>query len=121
MATVVRCRLRTSLMLSKALWALVMLGALLLLDRVLLRLERKGWINYRRRGLSRSGAAFHALTLQSIFSPGAEHLVEIQYQQVEEHDDSGDPPPGDGHDDGTGGEDADDVAWPRTGDAEPVH
>ena len=83
-------------MLSKALWALGILGALLLLDRLLLRLERKGWINYRRRGLSRSGAAFHALILQSIFSPGAEHLVEVQYQQVEEHDDSGDPPPEDG-------------------------
>lgn len=100
-------------MLSTVLWALGVLGALLVLDRLLLRLERKGWINYRRRGLSRSGAAFHALILQSIFSPGAEHLVEVQYQQVEEHDDSGDPP-GDGHGDGIEDGGSDDLVPPHT-------
>jgi len=73
----------------------LVLGALALLlagDRLLLRLERRGWINYRRRGLNRSGAAFHALELQSIFSPGAEHLAEVRYAQQVERDDSGDPP-----------------------------
>jgi hypothetical protein len=80
-------------MVAKLLWVLSVLVVIWLLDRLLLRLERRGWINYRRRGLSRSGAAFHALTLQSIFSPGAEQLQEVRYQQVEEEDDSGDPPP----------------------------
>jgi len=108
-------------MLSKALWALGVLGALFLLDRFLLRLERKGWINYRRRGLSRSGAAFHALILQSIFSPGAEHLMEVQYQQVEEHDDSGDPPPGNGQDDGAPEEESQDLPSSKRHDPGGAH
>ena len=78
---------------AKLLWVLGVLAVLALLDRVLLRLEARGWINYRRRGLSRSGAAFHTLTLQSIFHPAAEQLKQAQYEEVEEHDDSGDPPP----------------------------
>ncbi len=80
-------------MLTKLLWALGILVGLALLDRLLLHWERKGWINYRRRGLSRSGAAFHALTLHSIFNPSAAHLQQVEYQQIEEQDDSGEPPP----------------------------
>ena len=76
-------------------WLVVGLVAGVLLDRLLLRAEARGWINYRRRGLSRGGAAYHTLTLHSIFHPGAEHLQEVRYQQVEERDDSGDPPPPD--------------------------
>lgn len=75
-----------------ALWVLAVALALLVADRLLLRAERRGWINYRRRGLSRSGAAFHSLTLQSIFQPSAEHLIEARYTETEEEDDSGDPP-----------------------------
>lgn len=78
------------------LWGLGTLAICIMLDRLLLRAERKGWINYRRRGLSRSGAAFHSLTLQSIFQPSAQSLIEAKYTQVAEEDDSGDPPgPGD--------------------------
>lgn len=62
-------------------------------------MERNGWINYRRRGLSRGGAAYHALVLQSIFSPGAEHLSQVVYEQEVQRDDSGDPPGGDPEDD----------------------
>ena len=75
-----------------ALWVLAVVLALVVMDRLLLRAERKGWINYRRRGWSRSGAAFHSLTLQSIFQPSAEHLIEARYTEIEEEDDSGDPP-----------------------------
>jgi hypothetical protein len=82
-------------MLATVAWVVGALALLAAGDRLLLRLERKGWINYRRRGLNRSGAAFHALELQSIFSPGAEHLAEVRYAQQAERDDSGDPP-GDG-------------------------
>ncbi|MDH3497535.1 MAG: VOC family protein [Gemmatimonadota bacterium] len=82
-------------MLRVAVWTLAVLAAVLVLDRVLLACEARGWINYRRRGLSRSGAAFHSLTLQAIFDPAAEHLQHVQYEEVEERDDSGDPPPPD--------------------------
>lgn len=49
----------------------------------------------RRRGLSRGGAAYHALTLQSIVNPSARHLQTVAYEQIEERDDSGDPAPTD--------------------------
>lgn len=77
-------------MLATVVWALAILAILVLVDRLLLRLESEGWINYRRRGLSRSGAAYHALTLHSIFNPRAEHVREIKYQEVQEQDESGD-------------------------------
>jgi hypothetical protein len=80
-------------MVTLLLWVLVGLVGLALVDRVLLRMEARGWINYRRRGLSRSGAAYHTLTLHAVFHPSAEHLQEVKYHQVEERDDSGDPPP----------------------------
>ena len=70
--------------------ALLLVG--MLIDRVLLHLESRGWINYRRRGLMRGGASYHSLSLQSIFDPAAENLQEAWYEEVEERDDSGDPP-----------------------------
>jgi len=87
-------------MLDIVLWTSGVLVLLLVADRSLLRMERNGWINYRRRGLSRGGAAYHALVLQSIFSPGAEHLSQVVYEQEVQRDDSGDPP-GDDPDDET--------------------
>jgi len=59
-------------------------------DLLLLHLESMGWINYRRRGLSRSGAAFHTLKLHSIFDPAAEQIVEAKYSEEKEQDESGD-------------------------------
>jgi hypothetical protein len=79
-------------MVTVGLRVLVGLVLLLLLDRLLLNFEARGWINYRRRGLSRGGAAYHALTLHSIFNPSARHLQTAVYEEVAERDDSGDPP-----------------------------
>jgi hypothetical protein len=76
----------------------VLLGALLLLllgsvlDRVLLRLEDRGWINYRRTGWSRGAAAYHMLELQTILDPGTEQVIEIRYEQREQEDEAGHPP-----------------------------
>lgn len=81
------------------LWGGGILAILVVADRVLLLLERRQWINYRKRGLSRSGAAYHALKLESIFNPSAEHVAEIKYQQKVEEEDSGAPPAGDRADD----------------------
>ncbi|MGD2068859.1 MAG: PhzF family isomerase, partial [Gemmatimonadota bacterium] len=75
-----------------ALWILGALAVLVGLDRLLLRLEARGWINYRRRGLSRPGVAYHSLTLQSVFDPRAESLQQALYEEVEEREESGDPP-----------------------------
>lgn len=68
------------------------LGIVLLaaLDRILLRLESAGRINYRRKGVSKGAAAYHSLELQSIFEPGAEHVMEVRYGEEEQEDEQGD-------------------------------
>lgn len=77
------------------------LGALLVLDRLLLLIERKGWINYRRNGLSRGGASYHTLQLSSIFNPGMQAVIEAKYEEEEQQDESGDPPGPENADDDT--------------------
>ncbi|MFQ5690713.1 MAG: hypothetical protein ACE5HQ_10625 [Gemmatimonadota bacterium] len=78
-------------MIRLALWTVAVAAVLAAVDRVLLWMERKGWIHYRRRGLSRSGAAYHALLLESIFNPAAENIHEVKYAEEQEQDESGDP------------------------------
>jgi len=70
----------------------VMLMLAFILDRALLWVESMGWINYRRRGFIRGGASYHALEMQSVFDPGAKELQQARFQNLEERDDSGDPP-----------------------------
>lgn len=61
-------------------------------DRVLHRMEERGWINYRRNGISRGAMAYHMLELQSIYDPGAQQVVEIRQEERKRQDESGDPP-----------------------------
>jgi hypothetical protein len=79
-------------MMRVVLWAIVVVAILVAVDRVLIFMEWRGWINYRRRGLSRPGTAYHALLLESIFNPGAENIVEVKYKEEQQRDDSGEPP-----------------------------
>lgn len=74
------------------LWVVGGLGAIWALDRILLWIEARGWINYRRTGLSRGGATYHALELQSIFNPSTREVMEVKYGEEEEVDESGAPP-----------------------------
>ena len=74
----------------------VLLGAFIL-DRLLLWAEQRQWINYRRHGLSRGAAQYHVLELSSIFDPGKQQMLEIQYAEEKEQDDSGAPPGPTGH------------------------
>jgi hypothetical protein len=66
--------------------------AAVLFDRLLLRLEARGWIFYRRTRGVRGGAMYHAQELDSIFNPGVQHVQEAHVKQEEEEDESGDPP-----------------------------
>jgi hypothetical protein len=63
-----------------------------LLDRLLLRMEARGWIFYRRTRGVRGGAMYHAQELDSIFNPGMQHVQEAHVKQEQEEDESGDPP-----------------------------
>ena len=67
-------------------WLIVIVAVALLVDRLLLWVERAGWINYRRQGLSRGGATYHMLELQSVFNPGTEQVIEVKYGQDKEVD-----------------------------------
>ena len=73
-------------------WAGGVLAAALLLDRFLLWVEERGWINYRRHGLSRGAAQYHMLELSSIFDPAKQQVLEVEYAKRKEQDDSGAPP-----------------------------
>jgi len=68
------------------LWIGVGIPALVILDRVLLFAEKRGWIHYRRGGLGRGASMYHLNELSQIFTGSG--IPEIQ-EEVEE-DDSGD-------------------------------
>jgi hypothetical protein len=70
------------------------LAAVAALDRALLAMEARGWINYRRRGLSRGAALYHTFELQSIFDPSIRPVIEIRYGERKQEDESGAPPGG---------------------------
>lgn len=68
------------------------LAVVLVLDRILLFAEARGWINYRRKGPNLGAARYHVLDTHQVFDPGAEILQEAQAQDVVEEDETGDPP-----------------------------
>ena len=72
-------------------WSAIVLAVVLLLDRLLLRIEAKGWMNYRRRGLSRGAAVYHLMEMHSVFDPGIQQVIEAEYRQQKEQDESGAP------------------------------
>lgn len=65
--------------------------ALLVVDRVLLWMEARGWINYRRNGLSRTGPIYHTLELHSVFEPGMEEVQQVRVREEQQEDEAGDP------------------------------
>ena len=70
--------------------------ALDVVDRALLNLEARGWINYRRKGLSKGAATYHTLELHSIIEPGMKEVQEVKYAEEIEEEESGEPPVGGG-------------------------
>lgn len=79
--------------------AVVLLGlvALVIIDRLLLAAERRGWIYWRRSRASVSRASSALLSIQSIFEPDRKHVVEERAREeaaidVAADDDPVDPP-----------------------------
>jgi len=66
--------------------------ALWVIDRLLLGMESRGWIFYRRTKGWRGRAMYHAQELDGIFNPGMNHVQEAYVTEEEEEDRSGDPP-----------------------------
>ncbi len=72
-------------------WVVMAFILLVLFDRLLLGLEARGMIYYRRTRGVRGGAMYHAQELDSIFNPGMQHVQEAHVKQEQEEDESGDP------------------------------
>ncbi|MBT8335195.1 MAG: hypothetical protein KJO11_01235 [Gemmatimonadetes bacterium] len=80
-------------MLQSAIAIVTSLIGLAILDRMLLAAEAKGWINYRRRGLSMGAAGYHAGQLASMITPGVGHLHDAAVDEIQEEEDRGAAPP----------------------------
>lgn len=78
----------------QALGVLVALGgALILLDRLLLAAEERGWIYWRRRKASPATRAGAMLELHAMLEPGRRHTAEVVRAEAHDEDDEGGPGP----------------------------
>ncbi len=73
-------------------WGTVIMAAGLALDRLLLWMESRGWVYWRRNRPARGASTYHTLELHSNFDPGIRHILEATVKEEEDEDDSGDPP-----------------------------
>jgi hypothetical protein len=64
--------------------------AIVILDRLLLAAERRGWIYWRKRKASPGTTASAMLEIQSLVEPGRAHTVEVLREELPEVDDEGD-------------------------------
>ncbi|MBT8461131.1 MAG: hypothetical protein KJO44_01320, partial [Gemmatimonadetes bacterium] len=65
-------------------WIVLAFILLVLFDRLLLGLEARGLIFYRRTRGVRGGAMYHAQELDSIFNPGMQHVQEAHVKHEQE-------------------------------------
>ena len=74
--------------------AILVVGiALYLLDRLLLWMERRGWVYWRKTTRSTGPGMGNALLeIQSLVEPSARHALEIRQEVKEESPQPGDPP-----------------------------
>ena len=74
--------------------AILVVGiALYLLDRLLLWMERRGWVYWRKTTRSTGPGMGNALLeIQSLVEPSARHVLEIRQEVKEESPQPGDPP-----------------------------
>jgi len=83
-------------------WLIVALAVavgLLLIDRLLLAAEARGWIYWRRSRPSPGTRAGALLELHAMLEPDRRHTAEIVRAETQEEDDEGGPGP-EGDDDG---------------------
>lgn len=73
-------------------WGIALIATIFLVDRLLLWLESRGWLYYRRTRGRGGGALYHTLELHSVFDPSIEEVIEIMYHEEQDQDESGEPP-----------------------------
>ena len=82
-------------MLRLIVWIGAVIAAALVVDRLLLAMEARGWLYYRRTRGRRGGAIYHMLEMHSIFEPGIQQVLELSVHEEQQEDESGAPPGGD--------------------------
>lgn len=71
-------------------WLLVVVAGAVVLDQVLLALERRGLVYWRRRDPPRGAGSTALLSVQALFEPAAEHVVEQRQQAASEIEEAAD-------------------------------
>ncbi len=74
-----------------ALWVVGLGVSLFLLDRVLLFMEERGWIYYRRTKAGRGASTYHLLEWTSTLDPSQRQVMEIRVAEERQEDEAGDP------------------------------
>jgi hypothetical protein len=74
-----------------ALWMIGTVAGLFVLDRLLLWIESKGWIYYRRNKPGRGASTFHLLEWTSVLDPTQRQVMEIRAKEERQEDEAGDP------------------------------
>ena len=67
-------------------------AAFIFLDRLLLKMESRGWIYYRKSKPSRSSLGNAFLEIQSFLEPSKKQIVEVRKEDKKEQAEAGDPP-----------------------------
>jgi len=63
-----------------------------IIDRLLLAAEARGWIYYRKKQSSPGTSASAFLELQSMLEPGRKYEIQAIQSEADERDDEGEPP-----------------------------
>lgn len=71
---------------------ILIVAILLGLDRLLLWMERRGWIYWRKSKSSGTGIGNALLEIQSMLGPSRKNIVEVMKEDKREQEDSGAPP-----------------------------
>ena len=74
------------------LWTLGLMTGLLVLDRLLLWIEARGWIYYRKNKPGRGASTYHLLEWNAAFDPTMRQVQEERIKEKREEERSGAPP-----------------------------
>jgi hypothetical protein len=72
-------------------WGGIVLAVLFCTDRILLWMERCGWIHWRKTKASPGSAAGAFLEIHANLEPGKRHVIEQRFGERTEEDDQGGP------------------------------
>ena len=79
----------------RILWIVGLAVGLFVLDRILLWVESRGWIYYRRTKPGRGAATYHLLEWNAVLDPTMRQVQEERIREKREEEESGAPPAGD--------------------------